>query len=281
MQVLLCALLVAVASLAVWLFLERRNLRRRYGGIVDVDAEVSRRREEAEKMRFQQEEAAASISKANGELRDRYTSAKQIYDRLTHEISLLEQNAEDISFGLYKPTFSLGSSEEYKAKLTDVRERQKSMVRADGAVRCGVAWTVGNSKRDGERMQKQYSKLLLRAFNGECDAATAKVAWNNVSRMQERVTHAFDPRWSPENRPVVVASKAASRGGRDRVTYRDWSLAGKSDWSLVRQLRGPHLRTWAWCRRRSRSAVTAAESPRSLPQSSTGRFDVIRVLARS
>ena len=39
---------------------------------------------------------------------------------------------------------------------------------------------------------------------------------------------------------------------------------------LVLQLRGPHLSTWPWCRRRSSMALTAAASPRSLPQSSTG-----------
>jgi hypothetical protein len=49
----------------------------------------------------------------------------------------------------------------------------------------------------------------------------------------------------------------------------------RSLWSRVRQLRGPQVRTCAWWRRRSRRAVTAAVSPRSLPQSSTGRFDVI------
>ena len=51
--------------------------------------------------------------------------------------------------------------------------------------------------------------------------------------------------------------------------------------SFVRQLRGPHLRMCAWWSSRSRSAVTAAVSPRSLPQSSTGRFDVSIVEARS
>jgi len=55
----------------------------------------------------------------------------------------------------------------------------------------------------------------------------------------------------------------------------------KSVWILVRQLRGPDLRTWAWWSNRSRSAVTAAVSPRSLPQSSTGRFEVSSVEARS
>ena len=55
----------------------------------------------------------------------------------------------------------------------------------------------------------------------------------------------------------------------------------QSDWSFVRQLRGPHLRTWAWCSSRSSMAAMAAVSPRSLPQSSTGRFEVMRVEVRS
>ena len=50
---------------------------------------------------------------------------------------------------------------------------------------------------------------------------------------------------------------------------------------LVRQLRGPHLSTCPWCNSRSSMAETAALSPSSLPQSSTGRLDVSSVLARS
>ncbi len=51
--------------------------------------------------------------------------------------------------------------------------------------------------------------------------------------------------------------------------------------ALVRQLRGPHLRTWPWWRSRSSIELTAAVSPSSFPQSSTGRLEVSKVLARS
>ena len=49
----------------------------------------------------------------------------------------------------------------------------------------------------------------------------------------------------------------------------------------MRKIRGPHLRMRAWWRSRSSMAETAALSPRSFPQSSTGRFEVRMVLARS
>lgn len=112
--------------------------------------------------------------------------------RLSSELSRVEGSLEDISFGLYKPQYTFDTPEQFKAEIARVYERQKELVRAGKAASFAVSWTVGNSKREGERMQKQYSKLLLRAFNGECDAAIAKVAWNNAARMEERIRKAFD-----------------------------------------------------------------------------------------
>ena len=92
-----------------------------------------------------------------------------------------------------------------------------------------------------------------------------------------------DPRWTGENRPLIDTSKPATTGVATETGkfYFVASSGRKSVWTFVRQLRGPHFRTWAWCKRRSRSAVTAAVSLRSLPQSSTGRLDVRSVDARS
>ena len=36
-------------------------------------------------------------------------------------------------------------------------------------------------------MIKKQVKIMLRAFNGECDAAVARVTWNNATRMIERI----------------------------------------------------------------------------------------------
>lgn len=205
---------VGLAGLVIWQVIDRSRLTRRYAHIIDVDREVAERRAHVQAEVAQQiaaveaakRNAAAEIEAArrnatqevadamrnSAELRERYAGAKAIYDRLASELALLEQNADDISFGLYKPLFNFDSSEEYKQRLTQAREEQKNMTRNGLAARCSVEWTVGNSRKDGERMQKQYSKLLLRAFNGECDAAMAKVSWNNATKMLERIKQAFD-----------------------------------------------------------------------------------------
>ena len=87
-----------------------------------------------------------------------------------------------MSFGVYKPQYSFDASEKYKAELEKVTEQKKSAIRNKTA-----ATAVGDLA-----VQKRRQKLILRAFNGECDAATAKVKWNNVTRMEERIRKAYE-----------------------------------------------------------------------------------------
>ena len=115
---------------------------------------------------------------------------------------------------------------------------------------------------------------LLEARGIVCSMSRRGNCWDNA---------VMEPRWTGENRPLIDTSKPATTGVATETGkfYFVASSGRKSVWTFVRQLRGPHFRTWAWCKRRSRSAVTAAVSLRSLPQSSTGRLDVRSVDARS
>ena len=106
---------------------------------------------------------------------------------LQGEIAVLEENLEDISYGIYKPHFTFQTSQQYKAALTELWTSQKYLVRLGAAASCATTWTVGGSAREGERMIKQHQKLLLRAFNGEADAAIAKVTWSNYRVMETRI----------------------------------------------------------------------------------------------
>ena len=41
-------------------------------------------------------------------------------------------------------------------------------------------------------MAKHQSKLMLRAFNGECDSAVAKVNWSNIGIIETRIAKAYE-----------------------------------------------------------------------------------------
>jgi hypothetical protein len=115
-----------------------------------------------------------------------------VHDRLLLETALLQEDLEDISFGIYRPHFSFDTSEKYKVEVENIYERKKQLVRDGQAAICPKQWTVEGSKQKGAKMTRDQIKLMLRAFNGECDAATAKVTWNNATRMEERIRKAFE-----------------------------------------------------------------------------------------
>ena len=200
MSIVLATLGVIAVGLLVGLMLLVRKLRRvqeQYVGIASAEAEIARlKAEAANTIASERSDAAAAVERQKSEaareverlgketesLREEgaalatttknrrdaldadYANAKTTYDRLYEQVTLLEENLEDISFSLYKPHFNFDTPDEYKARMEAVREKQKAMLKGGEAARFAIAWSVGGSRREGERMQKQYMKLLLRAF---------------------------------------------------------------------------------------------------------------------
>ena len=194
-------LLAAIAVLAL-VGTRTAKLRAKYSEIIDAEVEARRIKEEASSYADKiKADVVQELERLEGQLhveREQLeilttdiAKTKSNLDQYRGEISLLEENLEDISFGVYKPHFDYDTPEAYKSALQQVVDKQKLMIRGGNAARFAVSWTIGGSRREGERMQRQYTKLLLRAFNGECEAAIAKVAWNNAVKMEERIRKSF------------------------------------------------------------------------------------------
>lgn len=184
---------VGCLALFAWrLSTEVKALRGRFAGITDVDAELSevgRRVEDAQKAKQKLE---AETEDQRTRLSKEYDQALVTYNELKKEVSLLEENLEDISFGVYKPHFSYDSPDDYKNALETLRDRERQTVRDGQAAVCPIPWTVGDSRTEGKRMVRLHMKLLLRAFNGECEGSVSNVSWNNITKMEERLRKSFD-----------------------------------------------------------------------------------------
>jgi LPXTG-motif cell wall-anchored protein len=178
-------ILAAIALFVLW----RRNkkLVETYAPIIDARSEVRRAREEAQRLRSEAVAEVALQKREKERLAGEYVAGRALYDKLRAEIDLLEENVEAIAVGLYKPHYDYDSSTAYREAQDALWAKQKEMVKAGKAVVSAKAWQVQGDSRAGERMTKQYLKLILRAFNGECDAAIARVSWNNVTKMEERI----------------------------------------------------------------------------------------------
>lgn len=108
------------------------------------------------------------------------------------ELICLDEEITLQSFGLYAPKYDFANSDEYKARLSDVRKRQKAMIKNGTAVTGNQNWTVDGNAAQGRKMIKDMQKLLLRAFNSECDEVVDRVKFNTYETAERRIDSSFD-----------------------------------------------------------------------------------------
>jgi vacuolar-type H+-ATPase subunit I/STV1 len=190
---------------------EIENLNKTYSTIRDVETERLRIIAEIESLSTEKNKIKAEFLAKRSALTSEYENAHRIYEKLQKEINLLEESREMIEFGVYKPHFDFDTPDEFRHQLEMIRDKEKEMIRTERAVICNTQWSVEGSKAAGRKMTKQTHKLMLRAFNGECDAALAKVRWDNVLKMEERITKAFET----INKSAEVNRSYISRGYLD------------------------------------------------------------------
>lgn len=90
-------------------------------------------------------------------------------------------------FGLYEPRFDFANSSKYKDALKSCRDRQKAKIKDIQAAANKTSWTVNGSSAKGKKMVRETTKLLLRAYNGECDEIVRKVKATNINQSIDRV----------------------------------------------------------------------------------------------
>jgi hypothetical protein len=163
----------------------------KFAGITDLEAELLKKKGELIAAELRLKNFEHTDTERREKLEQEYTDALAKYEELKHEMSLYELNLEDISFGVYEPHFTFQASAEYKTALENIRTQAKALVRLNQATTVPVQWSVGGSRREGERLTKLITKSLLRSFNGECEAVLASVEWNNAAKMEERVRKAY------------------------------------------------------------------------------------------
>lgn len=182
------ALFALVAFLAFALFvlwLKQRKLsksyQQRFASVIDADEET--RKVKLDKALVQQE---------TQKLQDDYKVKRNIYEELRRVAAVYDDTIEMAELGFYEPQFDFNTSEKYKEKITNVKQAQKTLIKGKVAIVCSTKWTVEGSASKGKTMTNRGIRLTARAFNNECDAATAGVRWNNVSRMVDRITRAYE-----------------------------------------------------------------------------------------
>ncbi len=129
-----------------------------------------------------------NINKANADLDE----IKVKIDTKQKMLVDVEEQLLYEDFALYKPKYEMVNSEAYKERLNKIRETQKALIKSDQAVTGNMNWTVNGSKSEGKKMVKDMQKLLLRAFNSECDDVISRVTYANIELSEKRLHTSFE-----------------------------------------------------------------------------------------
>lgn len=81
----------------------------------------------------------------------------------TDELAILQE------VGIYRYRHPLDDAVAYQSRLKDLKDAMKTLVSGGRAVDAVKNWTVNGSAKEGERMTRDLSKLMLRAYNAEAD----------------------------------------------------------------------------------------------------------------
>lgn len=130
------------------------------------------------------------ISKLQKEISKRETSINKLDQTISEkksEIIWLDDEILVQEFGLYQPQFDFANSLDYKEKLAEVRARQKDLIKDKKAVSGATNWTVNGNASQGKKMVSDTQKLLLRAFNSECDELVSKVKYTNFDASLNKI----------------------------------------------------------------------------------------------
>lgn len=142
-----------------------------------------------------EEQLKLKIQSKQDNLKDLFVQETNIETQVRDlQVKLRELEEEEFvqAFGFYQSKYDFEDSDQYKAKLDRIRATQKNLISDKMAVICRTEWQVEGSKAKGKKMTNDFLKLVLRAFNGECDTAILKVKYNNIVSLEKRINKAFE-----------------------------------------------------------------------------------------
>lgn len=140
-----------------------------------IKREISRLQEEQHTVQSSLDNLLRTIDDKNNDI----SSLDQIIADKKKQIIYLDDEILVQEFGLYSPKFDFANALGYKEALSEIRATQKELIKNKKAVTGNTAWTVNNNAAKGKKMVTDTQKLLLRAFNSECDELVNKVRYTN------------------------------------------------------------------------------------------------------
>lgn len=148
-----------------------------------LQQEISKLRSEQMQEQIKLDELKSTFASKNSEL----LNLEQTIQEKRTKIVWMDDEILVQEFGLYKPQYDFASALDYKDELAKIRALQKELIKNSKAVNGNPRWTIDGSVSKGNKMVYDTQKLLLRAFNAECDELVSKVRYTNFDASLNKI----------------------------------------------------------------------------------------------
>lgn len=108
-------------------------------------------------------------------------------NELREQIETYESKVELSELGFRKILFTYEDPKSYQEEVEKIEEEISMMLKSGLAATCTINWTIEGSQAQGKAMISKLLKLAIRTFNADTDAAIARVKWNNLRLMEDRI----------------------------------------------------------------------------------------------
>ncbi|MGH3504260.1 MAG: DUF4041 domain-containing protein [Nocardioidaceae bacterium] len=155
--------------------LEVVELERRRDGLLEEIAEQNNHLRDAQAAHTArlEEEAKARQAKSRDAICGLEEQKRQLDEELVNlrqEVVVTKETALLQEAGIYEYRHPLDDAVAYQAELARLRDSIRAMTRREGGAVSGTTnWSVNGSAAQGRKMVRDFSKLMLRAYNAEAD----------------------------------------------------------------------------------------------------------------
>lgn len=128
--------------------------------------------------------------------------ARVVERDIAHHVERLEELRQQVvvtedlvmlqEAGVYEYRHRLADAVAYKSQLEHLKDAIKTLVRRDAAILSTTSWTVNGSTTEGRKMVRDFSKLMLRAYNAEADNCLRTMKPHRLTSSIDRLDKARD-----------------------------------------------------------------------------------------
>ena len=153
--------------------------------IQDIDLQLIGRKNEIN-------EILTKLETLENEYHENYSTLQ----KLKEQIRLFNEDIEVINSGLYQPIFNFNTTDEFKERIQLNYEKQKLLIRENKAITSGAdeVYYLHEYKFLTPYYKRSiicYKKIIINAFNSECDALIVKAKWNNIDNIKSKIQEIF------------------------------------------------------------------------------------------